>query len=543
MSGARSLKRLTKGDKKLSKETFDKLMNMAEEGDRLGTTAPHSFSKPISADTTDYPVECTIAIFQTTNADPTYPEKDDEWQYFPAKLMYDAWYDTDTPDPDGDLVRDETVDEVRVFSLNSEYIPENHRALVFNINGQWFINYVEKPLSRFELTGSLSRTSDSTSAKWKIWNGSSYVDGDAFTIWNKQEKEWYSSAGAKGWAQYSGDNERWEIVFLQVHARFMLATLTEDMGYSTGGQASATYNAADLWGGPEENIDPVISTLTVYDYTGEAANAESGDKVVCCYDEVSLKYVIISAPDKNTVPYEPGYGMTTTHWDEETTPYTVDVNPCDADGTNVDTNTTYTVQVLTGDENQLPNLHIGQVIGFNTDADGNRVINTQVSSHFLGQLVPMVLDKSGDLPEGFIRTDGSGGSGYDTRGRILRGEGADELSSSSTVNNTDGDVGDTGGTDYNTHTDHDFDAELTELTDSGGSGGTYGFQVDDIDPYLTHSDEDNRSRFLTVFFMERVKASQKEYAESLPEPEMEAEPEDATESGGEVDTLESRIPY
>jgi len=155
-----------------------------------------------------------------------------------------------------------------------------------------------KLFRRFELKTSLAIGGTAT-AHPLDWTGAAYAADTAsdneFTVYDSlgMYHGWARVAGtrngARGLAVFHHDREVWEVVDLQHVARSINFTLTEDMGYTTSGQAECSIN--DYYQG----LDPtsVFSVNKVYDPQGIHANAKSGAKGKARFDDRSDEYHIV----------------------------------------------------------------------------------------------------------------------------------------------------------------------------------------------------------------------------------------------------------
>ncbi len=129
------------------------------------------------------------------------------------------------------------------------------------------------------------------------YDGEHFASGiEAITVDNPRSLS--GVFGAEAIAGWNDSLSVWEFIWIGELALFVEFTLTEDMGATTAGQASATRN--ESYGTPELSIDPG-STITVYDRMGKAANMKSGDKGVAAYDREANKYTVISQDHSSAV--------------------------------------------------------------------------------------------------------------------------------------------------------------------------------------------------------------------------------------------------
>jgi hypothetical protein len=156
----------------------------------------------------------------------------------------------------------------------------------------------EEPI-RFELTEALA-LGDEAEAEQLLWNGSAYVkQGTTFTVRDFTARGWKGEVGYWGWCIKKTDRDtvegqdEYDIIWMEMQARFVEFTLTEDMGETESEHASATVVTHRYW-----HTRQPEGTITVVDAAGLFTRALSGASGVAVYDERRDEYVIVECETK-----------------------------------------------------------------------------------------------------------------------------------------------------------------------------------------------------------------------------------------------------
>lgn len=141
-------------------------------------------------------------------------------------------------------------------------------------------NYPDE-LIRFRLTSRLPLGGTATAIELVYVNGGWADSGAEFAItdFTAGPGSWKGEVNAEGWCHRKLDDEdAAEIVWLEMRARFIEFTLTENMGASSSDTASATVNA--WW-----HINDPGSTVKIHDPQKLFTRALSGAKGIAVWDE------------------------------------------------------------------------------------------------------------------------------------------------------------------------------------------------------------------------------------------------------------------
>ena len=217
-----------------------------------------------------------IQLFQLTG-DLTYPETTTEAPYATAKRVW--YHGGDDAYGYASSSNEQTIYHPRALrDALGNYLPmpimasgEWVAASWNTQSGRWEIIAPAEDLLRFELKTALALGGIAT-AYLLEWTGAAYVVNLAteFTVVDYQGhfSGWARSAGyysgASGIAVYRSDRGGWEIVDIQYIAREITFTLTQSMGATVAGQATATVNSYAKGFNPSLLSSPVI----VYDPQG-----------------------------------------------------------------------------------------------------------------------------------------------------------------------------------------------------------------------------------------------------------------------------------
>jgi|GEM_PF-4690982 len=380
-----------------------------------------------------------------------------------------------------------------------------YRAQRDPIHGQWLFGESDAgQITRFELTGTLvvdgsaaAETLDDTLTK----------TGTAITVHDTVGK-WAGDIGYQGFAAWAADAGRWEILFLEGHARWIEFTLT-----STFSGGSATASLSTFWGDAPNGKEPTIAS--VYDPLDKYSKLASGTKGHAVLNENSTQYIVFDADVESGGVLA---GVAYQQWEDGSSVPTVKVNPTPTlEAADADVDTEHTVKLprtAPGD----PNVQIGALLSYSLiEGSTEYVCLTDYMDRQIGTVEMRVDD--GEIPGGWRDMDDDGtGSKMDMRGRFPRGWNAD-LTGSTTINasTNENDVTETGGDDYFPLGDH-----YLTLKPSGTDSGSNFF--DDSKPH--HESPagttqpqygfENRPAFGVLRFIERVDNSQGGYAENVP---------------------------
>ncbi|HVU87354.1 MAG TPA: hypothetical protein VHD36_08530 [Pirellulales bacterium] len=156
---------------------------------------------------------------------------------------------------------------------------------------------------RFKTTAPLT-LGGSCTANVQTWDAgtSAYVDGDTITVVDfygslGRRGAWQAPSGYYGFALKLPDKDEWQILTMEKVALFATATLSENMGATTAGQAAASFSGSNkFWQGQD-----TAGAAVVYDPVGIWSALPSGSSVVVCYDDNEQKYKIIDAPGQGSL--------------------------------------------------------------------------------------------------------------------------------------------------------------------------------------------------------------------------------------------------
>ena len=352
---------------------------------------------------------------------------------------------------------------------------------------------------RFELADELTigGTAEAYLLKWDS-DSASYIPDTTRTFTVADTRGLY-----RGWARVSGvrsgawgraikphDRDNWEIIELQNVANYINFTLTEDMGDTTTGEATATVD--DYYQGVDPTI--VFSEIKVFDPQNIHANASTGDKGKARLDNFSDEYHIVDmkASDART------FGKVQTGWTNtkagSAASELVSVKTCDWDGDNeagdaFDASTMIHANLDTA-------LFTDYVVEIATVADGTKVIVSNIWDDPIGTIKWESVETA-NIRAGWRLCDDVGGITPDLRGYFIMCIDEDNQAPAPLAGSEDV-IGKTGG-ERSTGTALPFDSVV----------GTPGF--DDSDFTVTEvresnvgsGDDDTRPRFYVLAAIQR----------------------------------------
>jgi len=329
---------------------------------------------------------------------------------------------------------------------------------------------------RFELKTALAIGGTAT-AHPLDWSGvADTTAANEFTVYDTLSKHrgWARVAGtrngARGLALFHHDRESWDILDLQHVARSINFTLTEDMGYTTAGQASVTVD--DYYDGVAPSVP--YSSIKVYDPQGLHANTRSGAKGKARLDDRSDEYHIVE------IERASGYAKVQgTHTNQSgATSLTVSIKKCDWDGSNV-TGSAFNAKTQLR-ANRDTAVFDGYVVRYDVQPDGTYLITSDIWDDPIG--TRRLVGAAAAIRDGWEEDT-------DTRDMFIIGMGEG-------VN-----YGDTGGLDAHDHDPHDDPGmgsciQVATSTTSGVYALAYSGTV--------HSEESNSPEWIAYRWIKRT---------------------------------------
>ncbi len=258
-------------------------------------------------------------------------------------------------------------------------------------------------------------------AKVQTWGGAAYADGDEITV-----VDWYGFLGRRGAFQApSGfygyairlpDKDEYQILELERQALFAEVHITEDMGHTTPGQASASFDT--FWEGQS-----TAGAATVFDTRGAYGAAKSGDKFLVVWDSHDAQYKIADGKPGagSAIRYAKTYDSHTLAADSKSNDHYVECQACDdITGAGYDSGSEHFNVLLPSPSAATdPNVESGVVIGYTIDDAGNRVCVTGYLDDARKTLKLWHGDVA-DIPHGWTLCDGTSGT-PDLSGRFVIG--------------------------------------------------------------------------------------------------------------------------
>lgn len=188
-------------------------------------------------------------------------------------------------------------------------ILSDHNDVVIN----WMVIDGQSSVRRFEMTGSLAPTAGSAgSAIFPYWveEDSNYNETLVANVYNTQHGDFSKpatvsgDAGADGWAVYSIDHRRWDIVWMDMPGMFY-GTLEGNLSHATQGPFDVTVvnviSGYDLWGEAWKTANDNLRSQAVYNPSARAASpiaywfaGNVGDSVICQWDHSQGLFGIIA---------------------------------------------------------------------------------------------------------------------------------------------------------------------------------------------------------------------------------------------------------
>ena len=170
----------------------------------------------------------------------------------------------------------------------------------------WMVVGEQLSLRRIEMTGSLSQSADANgSAIFHFWEEENSAWNETLVanvyntrhgVFSKPETE-AGDAGADGWAVYSLDLRRWDLVWLDMPGLFF-ATLDANLAHTDASREVTVTDVIagyDLWGVNYGSTQLVYNPVTTGGLAGITYwhSGNSGDSVLCRYDAPGLKFWIV----------------------------------------------------------------------------------------------------------------------------------------------------------------------------------------------------------------------------------------------------------
>jgi len=305
---------------------------------------------------------------------------------------------------------------------------------------------------RFKLYEALT-LGESALAKIQTWDGADYVDGDDIAV-----ADWYGLLGRRGafqapsghygYAILLPDKDEYQVLHIERQALFAEVHITEDMGHTTPGQATATFDT--FWEGQS-----TAAENTIHDTRGAYGAAKSGDKFLVVWDSHDAQYKIADGkPGAGaSIRYAKTYDSHTLAADSKSNDHYVECQACDdITGAGYDAGSDHFNVLLPSPSAATdPNVESGVVIGYTIDDAGNRVCVTAYLDD-ARKTIKLWHGDVADIPHGWALCDGDNGT-PDLQGRFVIGGqtgGSGPLDDDGNSN----DFGATGGTLKHKHAAH-----------------------------------------------------------------------------------------
>ncbi len=229
----------------------------------------------------------------------------------------------DLDDEDVDSDTSEAIDsgwDVTATDFFGRGLPGDTLVMVFfhHQSRSWYVLRAASDVIRFKLIGSL-QANGTALGQQVTWNGSAYVTvGAEIGLVDPTGLLGPAALGAVGWAVRSPDRGKvtlnlpdppgdaveydcYEMVSLEGQARWIRATLVEDLGQTTVGMAAAT--VVEHWGHPAMGDAPDMSPggVTVVDATGLFARALAGADCQAVLYEQDNQYHLVHCEQQTTM--------------------------------------------------------------------------------------------------------------------------------------------------------------------------------------------------------------------------------------------------
>lgn len=244
-------------------------------------------------------------ITGTVTAHPVYPSAGCTFV-----VKFEDWDFTENPGLCGrSAVYTWPIGHVVAQVYGGTYLAEGTRVLVVRIPSrskgwQYWILPLPNTLVRFRLTAMLCQ--DSTAAATQLDCDGNPI-GSPITVVDTVGK-WQGDVGFEGWAVFTNDCQRYEIVFLEGFARYIQFTLINGLGGCESGASQAKANVLHYWGDAPNGKDPTGGTnkIDVYDRANLYSHALPGARGIAVLDEKHTatgcfgRYVIIACDQMAT---------------------------------------------------------------------------------------------------------------------------------------------------------------------------------------------------------------------------------------------------